>query len=252
MDLLDFVPFRNELNKAYHGLTDNANQTSENPVFDELKVRRFAKPLKEAADFIVDKIEHWVGWNLTSKKTSVGGMMMIRAEVFSFALLGTKITVTFGLSEEIDRSGMPITTINSKAETEIESRGDLGESRRVIRMVLSALDFEFRKFHVKDDEYLFRSLDPKGQTQALQELFDNAALQSKPVEEKKKTTKQAISIPFKPAAKSNGASPKAASSEKNEESVNPAASGDSSGSEKKPSKSKVKVIKLKNNPAKRS
>ena len=243
MDLLDFVPFRNELNKAYHGLTDNANQTSENPVFDELKVRRFAKPLKEAADFIASKIEHWVGWNLKSRKTSVGGMTMIRAEVFSFALLGTKIMVTFGLSEEMDRNGLPITTINSKAETEIESRGDLGESRRVIRMVLSALDFEFRKAPVKDDEYLFRSLDPKGQTQALQELFDNAGLQSKPVEEKKKPAKQAI--PFKPAAKSNGASLKAASSEKNETPANPAASGNNSVSEKKPSKAKVKVIKLK-------
>lgn len=244
MDLLDFVPFRNELNKAYHGLTGNANQTSENPVFEELKVRRFAKSAKEAAGFIVDKIEHWVGWNLKSKKTSVGDMTMIRAEVSSFALLGTKIMVTFGLSEEIDRNGQPITTINAKAETEIDSRGDLGESRRVIRMVLAALDFEFRKFHVKDDEYLFRSLDPKGQTQAMQELFDNANLQTKPAEEKKKPAKQAI--PFKPAAKSNGTSPKTSSSKKNETSASPAsAAGENAASEEKPSRAKVKVIKLK-------
>lgn len=245
MDLLDFIPFRNELNKAYHGLTDNANQTSENPVFEELKVRRFSKPYKEAANFIVDKIEHWVGWSLKSKKTSVGGMTMIRAEVSSFALLGTKIMVTFGLSEEIDRNGQPITTINSKAETEIDSRGDLGESRRVIRMVLSALDFEFRKFHIKDDEYLFRSMDPKGQTQAMQKLFDNANFQTKPTEEqKKKPAKQAI--PFKPAAKSNGTSLKNSPLEKNEATTIPAApTEENSTSEEKPSRTKVKVIKLK-------
>ena len=246
MDLLNFVPFRNELNKAYHGLTDNANQTSENPVFEELKVRRFAKSLKETERFIVDKIEHWVGWSLKSKKMSVGSMMMIRAEVSSFVLLGTKITVTFGLSEETDRNGKHITTINSKAETDIDSRGDLGESRRVIRMMLSALDFGFRKTVIKDDEYLFRSLDPKGQAQAMQELFDNAKLQSKPAEEKKKPVKQAI--PFKPASKTNGTSPKASSSEKTGHTAAPTAptaSGDGSDLPEKPPKAKVKVIKLK-------
>ncbi len=244
MDLLDFIPFRNELNKAYHGLTGNANQTSENPVFEELKVRRFSKSAKEVAHFIVDKVENWVGWNLKNKKTSVGGMTMIRAEVSSFALLGTKIMVTFGLSEEKDRNGNSITTINAKAETDIDSRGDLGESRRVIRMMLSALDFEFRKFHIKDDEYLFRSLDPKGQTQAMQELFDNANFQTKPAEEKKKPAKQ--TIPFKPAAKPNGATLKSSSPEKKEIPANSAtANGESSSSEKKPSRTKVKVIKLK-------
>ena len=242
MDLLDFVPFRNEFNKAYHGLTGNKNQTSENPVFDELKVRRFSKPAKEAAGFIVDKIENWVGWNLKNKKTSVGGMTMIRAEVSSFALLGTKITVSFGLSEEIDRNGQPITTINAKAETEIDSRGDLGESRRVIRMVLSALDFEYRKAVIKDDEYLFRSLDPKGQAQAMQELFDNTQFQTKPTEEKKKPAKQ--TIPFKPAAKSNGTSVK--TSPEKAETVPPSTpAAENSGQQDKPARAKVKVIKLK-------
>lgn len=244
MDLLDFIPFRKELNKAYHGLTGNANQTSENPVFDELKVRRFSTPLKEAASLILDKIEHWVGWNLKSRKTSVGGMTMIRAEVSSFALLGTKIMVTFGLSEEIDRDGQPITTVNAKAETEIDSRGDLGESRRVIRMVLSALDFGFRKSHVRDDEYLFRSLDPKGQTQAMQELFDNTSFQTNPDEDRKKPAKQAI--PFKSAAKSNGTNRKPSVSEKQKPASSPAAPSEKKNvSEEKPSRAKVKVIKLK-------
>ncbi|MCW8815810.1 MAG: hypothetical protein OQK59_07470, partial [Chlorobium sp.] len=233
----------NEFNKAYHGLTDNANHTSENPVFDELKVRRFAASQNEVSNFIIDKIEHWVGWDLKSKKTSVGGMMMIRSEVSSFALLGTKITVTFGLSEETDRNGYPITTINSKAETNIASRGDLGESRRVIRMVLSALDYHFRKKHVKDDEYLFRSLDPKGQTQALQELFDNASLQTKPSEEKRKPSKQAI--PFKPSAKTNGTSLNTTASEKSESSDSLTSSGNGTQDKEKPARSKVKVIKLK-------
>jgi len=242
MDLLDFIPFKNEFNKAYHGLTDNANHTSENPVFDELKVRRFASSQNEVSNFITDKIEHWVGWDLKSKKTSVGGMMMIRSEVSSFALLGTKITVTFGLSEETDRNGYHITTINSKAETNIESRGDLGESRRVIRMVLSALDFEFRKKHIKDDEYLFRSLDPKGQTQALQELFDNASLQTKPSAEKRKPSKQAI--PFRPSVKTNGTSQNTSASEKSETSASMTSSENETRDQEKPARSKVKVIKL--------
>ncbi|MBL6957164.1 MAG: hypothetical protein ISR54_10190 [Chlorobium phaeobacteroides] len=243
MDLLDFIPFKNEFNKAYHGLTDNANHTSENPVFDALKVRRFAASQNEVSNFITEKIEHWVGWDLKSKKTSVGGMMMIRSEVSSFLLLGTKITVTFGLSEETDRNGYPITTINSKAETNIESRGDLGESRRVIRMGLSALDFEFRKQHVKDDEYLFRSLDPKGQNQALQELFDNARLKTKPSEEKRKPSKQAI--PFRPSVKTNGTSQNTSDAENSEASDSMTASGNGTRDQEKPARSKVKVIKLK-------
>ena len=243
MDLLDFLPFKNEFNKAYHGLTDNANQTSENPVFDELKVRRFAKPLSQTTNFIVEKIEHWIGWDLRSKKTSVGGMTMIRAEVSSFALLGTKIAVTFGLTEEIDRNGQPITTINSKAETEIASKGDLGESRRVIRMMLSALDFEFRKALVRDDEYLFRSLDPKGQILNFQEQFDKNDTQSKPAEKKKKTTKQAI--PFKASSKSNGTSEKNSPPQQPETSTNPVATSEKSSPGNKPSRSKVKVITLK-------
>ncbi len=242
MDLLDFIPFKNEFNKAYHGLTDNANHTSENPVFDALKVRRFAASQNEVSNFITEKIEHWVGWDLKSKKTSVGGMIMIRSEVSSFVLLGTKITITFGLSEETDRNGCPITTINSKAETNIESRGDLGESRRVIRMGLSALDFEFRKQHIKDDEYLFRSLDPKGQNQALQELFDNARLKTKPSEEKRKPSKQ--TIPFRPSVKTNGTSQNTSASEKSETSASMTSSENGTRDQEKTARSKVKVIKL--------
>ncbi len=243
MDLLDFIPFRNEFNKAYHGLTGNANQTSESPLFDELKVRRFSKSAAVLSRYIIDKIEHWVGWNLKSKKTSVGGMTMIRAEVSSFALLGTKIVVTFGLSEESDRNSDPITTINAKAETEIQSRGDLGESRRVIRMVLSALDFEFRKSHVREDEYLFLSLNPKGQTQAMQELFDKSDFQTKPADEKKKPAKKAI--PFKSSSKSNGSASKPSAPEPGQTEPAAASNGESPPIPEKSPKKSIKVIKLK-------
>ncbi len=252
MDIFDFVPFRNEVAKAYHGFTDNANHTSEHPVFDELKVRRYAKPLDEVASLITDKVTHWIGWNLKHKKTAVGGMTIIRAEVFSFALLGMKIDVTFGLAEETGRDGQPITTVNSKAETNIDARGDLGESRRVIRMMLHALDFEFRKSILREDEYLLRSLDPKGSAQALQELFDNTRIKNETgetkkkkastIEFKKKPSKQ--TIPLKPAASSssNGHSLKTRSSEKKETTD---AKDSSAGKKPSTSKPKVTVIKLK-------
>ncbi len=248
MDLFDFIPFKHEMQKAYHGLTDNTNHTSEHPVFDELKVRRYTKPLSEIAAFITDKIDRWVGWNLKNEKTAVGGMMIIRADVFSFALLGTKIDVTFGLSEETDRNGNPITTINAKAETNIESKGDLGESRRVIRMVLGALDFEYRKSILKEDEYLFLSLDPKGSTQALQELFDGSKIRNtsggekkKPtsIEFKKKSAKQTIE--FKPAATSNASAINATPPETANGSAPSKDNGTTPASSSKP---KVTVIKL--------
>ncbi|MBF0586959.1 hypothetical protein INT08_08275 [Prosthecochloris sp. N3] len=240
MDLLDFIPFRNEMQKAYYGLTGNANHTSEHPVFDELKVRRYAKPLSEISNLITEKIDHWLGWNLKNERKAVGGMMLIRAEVFSFALLGTKIDVAFGLSEEKDRNGNPITTVNAKAETNIESKGDLGESRRMIRMMLGALDFEFRKSIIREDNYLFLSLDPKGSTQALQQLFDQSKIQhtegrekKKPatIEYRKKPSKQTIELkPSSPS--SNGSDSK------------PAAASSNGSSARTSSKPKVSVIKL--------
>ncbi len=255
MDFFDFVPFRNEIAKAYHGFTDNANHTSEHPVFDELKVRRYAQPASEVAALITDKIERWVGWNLKNEKTAVGGMAVIRAEVFSFALLGMKIDVTFGLNEEKDRHGHPITTVNSKAETNIDSKGDLGESRRVIRMMLHAIDFEFRKDILREDEYLLRSLDPKGSAQALQELFNNTKIRNQAgeakkkkasaIEFKKKPAKQ--TIPLKPAASSssNGASVKTPSSVKETDIAAGTAPAASITPQTPSSKPKVTVIKLK-------
>ena len=105
MELIDFIPFRSEFTKAYHGLTTNATHTSENPVFNELKVRRYDKPIAEISEFIVNKIDRWIGWNLISEKTAVGGTITIRAEVSSFILFGLKINITFGLLEETDING---------------------------------------------------------------------------------------------------------------------------------------------------
>ena len=198
MDLTELIPFKNELNKAYYGVTSNATHTSERPVFHELKVRRYEKPVAAITWFILSKIDHWVGWNLTSEKTAVGGMTSIRAEVSSFILLGLKINVAFGLLEEKDVNGRPITSVNAKAETQIESRGDLGESRRVIRMMLGALDFEFRKQVVKDEDYQYRSLDPKGAAAACQQIFNEARLQKN--HKKIESTPKAKAIEFKKRA----------------------------------------------------
>jgi len=232
MDLLDFIPFRKEMEKAYHGLTDNANHTSEHPVFDELKVRRYALPMSEIADFISHKADLWIGWDLKSEKTAIGGMTVIQANVYSFALLGTRIEATFGLSEEKDRNGNPITTLNAKASTNIESRGDLGESRRVIRMMIAAVDFEFRKSMLKEDDYFLLSLDPKGSANSLQEIFDNSKLKSKPTTSRKKA---------QPIAFTSSGSPKQAASGTNGTATPaPVTSNGSSSS----SKRKVTVIKL--------
>ncbi len=209
MELIDLIPFKSELTKAYHGLTSNATHTSENPVFNELKVRRYDRPIADVSEFILSKIDHWIGWNLISERTAVGGMVTIRAEVSSFILFGLKINVTFGLLEETDLNGRFITTVNAKAETHIESKGDLGESRRTIRMMLGAMDFAFRTEMITEEDYQYRSLDVQGSAAASQQLFNDLQLQhhSQPegalkgttIEFKKKPTKQTIQL--KPAAK---------------------------------------------------
>jgi hypothetical protein len=251
MDLFDFIPFRSEFEKAYHGLTSNATHTSEKPVFSELKVRRFDLPAAELTKFVVDKIERWVGWTLKGEKTAVGGMTSIRAQVNSFVLLGMVIEVTFGLLEEYDSSGKPITTVNAKAVTQIESKGDLGESRRVIRMVLSALDHEFRAKRINEEDYLHRIFNTKESAAAFQEIFDTAKLQnekkpagsakSKPIEFKKKP---AQTIQLKPAVKNN-ASPEPASTLSERPESSELTSNEASGNgslEVKPSKPKIMII----------
>ncbi|HED30328.1 MAG TPA: hypothetical protein ENN50_01280 [Prosthecochloris aestuarii] len=243
MDLFDLIPFSKEMQKAYHGLTGNTNHTSEHPLFDELRVRRYAKPLSEISAFITEKIDNWLGWNLKNERTAVGGMVLIRAEVSSFALLGTKIDVSFGLSEEKDRNGNPITTVNAKAETHIDSKGDLGESRRMIRMMLGGIDFEFRKSIIREDNYLFLSLDPKGATQALQELFDNSRLQNDSGNEKKKPA--SIEFRKKPAKQTIEFKP--AAQKANSGSQQPLSEPASNGSAPTPSSSKPKVTVIKLN-----
>ncbi|TLU84823.1 MAG: hypothetical protein FDX21_05845 [Chlorobium sp.] len=194
MELIDFIPFKSEFTKACHGLTTNATHTSEKPVFEELKVRRYDKPLTEISEFILNKIDHWIGWNLISEKTAVGGTTTIRAEISSFILFGLKINITFGILEEKDVNDRPITTVNAKAETHIESRGDLGESRRAIRMMLGAMDFEFRNELIKEEDYQYRSLDTAGASAASQQIFNDAQLQHQP---KPEGSAKATTIEFK-------------------------------------------------------
>jgi hypothetical protein len=198
MDLINFIPFRDEMVKVYHCLTDNATHTSEKPVFSELRVRRYDSSIDDIAEYIAEKVDHWVGWSLKNQKTAVGGMRTIRAEVSSFALLGMKIDITFGLLEEMDVHGRPITTVNGKAHTRIDSKGDLGESRRMLRMMLSALDFEFRRQIVTENDYALRSLDPSGSTGAFQNLFDETKL------EHRTSSPKAKSIEFKKSANPSG------------------------------------------------
>ncbi|NTW51371.1 MAG: hypothetical protein HGB22_02090 [Chlorobiaceae bacterium] len=254
MDLFYFLPFRDEMVKVYHCLTDNATHTSDNPVFNELKIRRYDCGIDDIADFIILKMDHWVGWRLKDHKTAVGGMKSIRGEVSSFALLGMKIDVSFGLMEEKDVNGRPITTVNGKAHTRIDSKGDLGESRRMLRMMLSALDFEFRPQIIHEDDYIFRSLDPKGSASSFQQLFDETKLEHRPNNPKaktielKKSGKQAIE--FKSSKNSGNliqkpATPMTAAAEQNGSSSTAAAPADQGA--KSPSKPKITVISLKKN-----
>ncbi|MEI6691799.1 MAG: hypothetical protein WCL43_03660 [Chlorobium sp.] len=213
MDLFDLIPFKSEFTKAYYGVTSNATHTSEQPIFHELKVRRYDRSEAEISEFILTKIDHWVGWNLRNEKKAVGGMTSIRAEVSSFILFGMKINISFGLLEETDINGRLITSVNAKAETQIESRGDLGESRRAIRMMLGAVDFEFRNTIIKEEDYQYRSLDTKGAAAAFQQVFNEAQLQTtkqtegtpkaKTIEFKKRPAVQTIQL--KPSIKSDDA-----------------------------------------------
>ncbi|MEI6651974.1 MAG: hypothetical protein WCL42_05280 [Chlorobiaceae bacterium] len=210
MELIDFIPFKTEFQKACFGLTINATHTSEKPVFEELRVRRYDKSVSDISEFILNKIDHWIGWTLISEKTAVGGMNTIRAEISSFILFGLKINVTFGLLEEKDINDRPITTVNAKAETRIESRGDLGESRRAIRMMLGAMDFEFMEEQIKEYDYQYRSLDTQGTAAASQQLFNDVQLQHQPkpqgspkstiIEFKKKPVVQTIQLKHTPTS----------------------------------------------------
>ncbi|HHE31289.1 MAG TPA: hypothetical protein ENL07_01275 [Chlorobaculum parvum] len=261
MDVLSFLPFRDEMLKIYHGLTSNATHTSDKPLFAELKVRRYATPASEVAEIIIDKIERWTGWSLKNEKTAVGGMKTIRAEVSSFALLGMKIDVTFGLLEETDANGRKITTVNAKAHTRIDSRGDLGESRHMLRMLLASLDFELRPQILTEDEYLLRSLDPKNSSGAFQQLFDETKLEHRPSNPKataiefKKPAKQTIELK-KPVAKKQVIEFK--SSRNGTEAAEPVSApqngatvdsptAPSQEDPKKPSRPKITVVSLKKN-----
>ncbi|NTW53370.1 MAG: hypothetical protein HGB15_01105 [Chlorobaculum sp.] len=254
MDLSSFLPFRDEMVKVYHCLTNNATHTSEKPVFSELKVRRYSCPLEDVSDFIVHKTEGWVGWELKNQKTAVGGMKTIRTEVSSFALLGMKIDVTFGLIEETDLNGRKITTVNGKAHTKIDSKGDLGESRRMLRMMLVALDFEFRPQIVHEDEYIHRSIDPKHSSAAFEHLFNESTLEHRPSTPKAKTielkkpAKQAIE--FK-SSKNSGETVKTPASSQAIPVVQngaPSSAPEPDVEEaKKPAKPKITVISLKKN-----
>jgi len=253
MDLTELLPFKNEFNKAFYGVTSNATHTSERPVFEELKVRRYDKPVSEVSGFILNKIDHWVGWNLRYERTAVGGMTSIRAEVSSFILFGMKIDVAFGLLEEKDVNGHLITTVNAKAETQIESRGDLGESRRAIRMMLGAMDFEFRNFMIKDEDYQYRSLDTQGAAAASQQIFNDAQLQNhqktegtpkaKTIEFKKRPPAQTIhlSTPLKSNDPSLSPAPVAGNSEQNG-SLNSTPEVDATVDQARPSKPKIMIV----------
>ena len=254
MDFFDFIPFRNEMVKVYHGLMDNATHTSENPVFSELRVRRYAASIDKVAEFITEKIDRWVGWDLKNQRTAVGGMRSIRAEVSSFALLGMKIDITFGLLEETDVHGYPITTVNGKAHTRIDSKGDLGESRRMLRMMLSALDFDFRKEIISDDAYAVRSLDPGGATGTFQQLFDETRLEHRPSNPKaksiefKKSSRQEIGLTSSRSsdqqATEPASQPDVAPEKLNGSAASPQINGDEAS---RPAKPKITVISLKKN-----
>ncbi len=250
MELIDFIPFKTEFQKACLGLTINTTHTSEKPVFEELKVRRYDKPVSDISAFIVNKIDHWIGWTLISEKTAVGGMSTIRAEISSFLLFGLKISVTFGLLEEKDINDRPITTVNAKAETRIESRGDLGESRRAIRMMLGAMDFEFKEEQIREEDYQYRSLDTLGAAAASQQMFNEVRLQHQPKPEgsPKSTT---IEFKKKPAAQTIQLKHTTPSNVQpipdSPPSLQTASVADMAADETKPSKPKIIIVTTKTN-----
>ncbi len=255
MDLNDFIPFKNEFNKACQGITSNATQTSDQPVFEELRVRRYRRPMSDLSGFIVDKIDRWIGWLIIREKTAAGGITTIRAEVSSIILFGLKVNVTFGLFEERDSSGLLMTTVNAKAETQIGARGDLGESRRVIRMMLGALDFNFKKNQITEEDYHHRSLDTKGASAAMQQIFNEAPLEqtkksegmakATPIEFKKKTAVQTIQI--RPSLKKEEPVPTSAPSYINVRTISSESSSETVTTleEPRPSKPKITIVTTK-------
>lgn len=128
-------------------LTENVARTSEDAEFDELRPRHYKARLNEVYDAILKKVDIWIGWEAANKEKSLGNMAIIKCKVPSLLLVGTTCQVDIWLNEIKRDDGAYETVMNAKCSCGNFLNVDLGESQRMITMVVFALDEMFEQYH---------------------------------------------------------------------------------------------------------
>jgi len=130
-------------------LTENVARTSEDAEFDELRARHYKVRLNEVYDAILKKVDFWIGWEAANNEKSLGNMAIIKCKVPSLLLVGTSCQVDIWLNEIKREDGDYETILN--AQCCCGTIGvDLGESQRMITMLVFALDEMFEQYHPSD------------------------------------------------------------------------------------------------------
>lgn len=125
--------------------TENAARTSDDAEFDELRPRHYKARLNEIYDAILKKVDIWIGWEAANNEKSLGNMAIIKCKVPSLLLVGTTCLVDIWLNEIKREDGSYETVLNAKSRC--GNMGlDLGESQRMITMLVFALDDMFEQY----------------------------------------------------------------------------------------------------------
>lgn len=126
--------------------SDNVAKTSDDAEFDELRTRHYKARLNDIYDAILKKVDIWIGWETANREKSLGNMAIIKCKVPSLLLIGTQCQVDIWLNEIKRDDGTYETVLNAKCAC--GSFGvDLGESQRMITMLVFALDDMFEQYH---------------------------------------------------------------------------------------------------------
>ncbi|MDX2129767.1 MAG: hypothetical protein SFU91_12100 [Chloroherpetonaceae bacterium] len=128
------------LSKARLAFISNEAETSEKPEYEELKTRRYALSVKEVYEIALGFASRWVNWRVVNRGKNFGGMAQLKCDVYSVLLGGNKLELSLIFSEERTTFGGICTVVNAKSVSTAPTKGDLGENRRWIALMLYSLD----------------------------------------------------------------------------------------------------------------
>jgi len=128
------------LSKARLAFISNEAETSEKPEYEELKTRRYALSVKDVYEIALGFASRWVNWRVVNRGKNFGGMAQLKCDVYSVLLGGNKLELSLIFSEERTSFGGICTVVNAKSVSTAPTKGDLGENRRWIALMLYSLD----------------------------------------------------------------------------------------------------------------